>query len=173
MTHTPNRVRQAARVDLGPRLIGQCLNRFKQVAHAGTVLKRAESDISDYVESENSGRSLARGCIGTFWDDVNKKTVILNLGVVICHFPIVYRAAPSQLTPVDLSRVEDAAQSAIPVQKGEHCPQRSEDSAQLLGWPEIDNFGSGSYVIPGQVAMGYRLDQKIGGQTPMGWNNVD
>lgn len=140
MNDNLKRLKPREKVELHPRLFRQLLNPFEQLAHSpASPLKR-----------------LPR-CIGHFWDNDRKRTVIVDLGPVTVFFPFSYRAASSVAdsqsrcfdeTPQAriLSRVEGAAPYEFSAD--EHRPERSEDGAQ-----ETEN-SPGSHVIPGQSLMG-------------------
>lgn len=132
MNDNLKRLKPREKVELHPRLFRQLLNPFEQLAHSpDSPLKR-----------------LPR-CIGHFWDNDRKRSVIVDLGPVTVYFPFSYRAASSVAVGKSsqfLSRVEGAAPYEFSAD--EHRPERSEDGAQ-----ETEN-SPGSHVIPGQSLMG-------------------
>jgi hypothetical protein len=165
---------------LPPRLFRQLLNPFEQSAR-----------LSQFADDYSSTHS--KNCIGTFWDNDNKRLVKLDLGYVNLRTLNLYRAAPSVAElpcqnsnevsqVVHLSRVEGAAPCesnpslfSSPFSENEHCAQQSEHSAEFSetrlssfenhSHLEIGTKTTGPYVIPVQTAMGCRNSQKIDERT--------
>lgn len=166
---------------LHPSLIRQVVNPFKQLARI-----KASRDFSMYVDAlrmasfPNSAPSWSvqrqSRCTGYFWDSVNKRNVVVDLGYVICRLVFSYRAASSLSTALDseldniLSREEGAAPyedfsaSEYRAELSEHGTQHGEKS-------------TGPYVIPVQSPTDWTnhqnctssTAQKTGGQILTDW----
>lgn len=123
--------------DLPPRLFRQVINPLKQ--------KRVDSSDPSFQSSS--------GCFGTFWDEINKRSVCVYMGVVTVRILHSYRAAPSSAADFDdepaniLSREFEGA-APYEFSAARSRPERSEDA------PQAAEKSPGTYVIPGQSPTG-------------------
>lgn len=135
--------------------------------------------MNPYKQAARSGFTIdevingPKQCIGHFYDTVNKRTVNINLGVVVCTFLRLYKAASSTASTLEVVKPFEGDGAAL-------CLERT--MFLFAGVPDLVENGvfiptnllgqksPGTYVIPGQSVPREANAQKIVNKSLFEWS---